>query len=778
MVVLGVGFSLAVFAAMRNWEWRHIESNMATVAHTRSAAIAAGIDVAEDAEDAIALFCEVTEDINLSNFRSFALPFAVHEPGVLAFAWIPRITAERREEIETAGREGRPDFQFTEKNADNQFDRAGRRGDYFPMYYVEPAKGNQGIPGFDLGSDPIQREAIERSLASGRAVVIPNAPLMHGDGRYIAMFFYKPVFRKNVQLETARQRRDNLRGFVLGIFRISDIMEDALATFPPEDVNVQLIDPSAPGGRQVFYEQSLANKNIDSTPAPAQSDIRQEVDYKLQIGGGTWRMAFIPGENFVVAHRTWQPWLVSGAAMLITVIGNLFLYLVIRSSLRNQRAAMYRASQCESAEKEAKRYAAALEEANKVLEQVSMTARTASESKSEFLANMSHEIRTPLTAILGYADVLLSIVSQESEDQRQAAITIKRNGEYLLTIINDILDLSKIEAGRLEVESVPCSSCKIFTDLRTLMSVSAEAKGLAFNIGCSGSLPETIQSDPVRLRQILINLIGNAIKFTQSGEVRVDVRFETDSSLDHKLRIDVSDTGIGMSDKQLGHLFRPFAQADGTTTRRFGGTGLGLVISKRLANMLGGDITVRSTPGEGSIFTFTVATGPLEGVVFRDHSAERNSPEEEASPPVAAVELHGKILLAEDGPDNQRLISFILRRAGAEVSVANNGQEAVDLMRPAVDENGRKTWPFDLVLMDIQMPVMDGYEAILLLREEGFRGPIIALTAYAMPKDIQRCLEAGCDVHLAKPINLDVLLQAAVQLMKTPSASMANEPVE
>jgi PAS domain S-box-containing protein len=424
------------------------------------------------------------------------------------------------------------------------------------------------------------------------------------------------------------------------------------------------------------------------------------------------------------------------------------------------------------AERELKDYALALEIANQDLTQLSLAAQTATRAKSEFLANISHEIRTPLTAILGYADLLRDPSAQFDKDQ--AAATIKRNGEYLLAIINDLLDLSKIEAGKLEVEKIACSPCQIFADLTSLMSVSADAKGLNLGIGCDGPVPETILSDPVRLRQILINLLGNAIKFTAAGDVRVTVRLLAAPGAEPMLQIDVRDTGIGMTEEQMRRLFQPFAQADSSTTRRFGGTGLGLTISKRLALMLGGDIAVHSVPGKGSTFRVTIATGPLEGVRLVDHSRPATVACHQPPPmPRVTLPLDCRILLVEDGPDNQRLISFLLKKAGAEVVIAQNGQEAVDkvLAAPAGQPSDGQAppSPFDLILMDIQMPVMDGYEAAHRLRQGGFAGPIVALTAHAMSQDVRRCVEAGCDFHLSKPIDRHVLIETIARFLATHS---------
>ncbi|MBN1394949.1 MAG: CHASE domain-containing protein [Pirellulales bacterium] len=758
-----------VFAVSRNREEQQIEASLASAAYSRSAAIAAGVDVVEDAEDAICLFCDVTEDLTGEKFRAFADPFAVHEPGVITFAWIARVPISHRAADERAvGEENSPNIH-PPKDASKRSVAADNRDYYFPILYAVPDARSRDLPGFDMSSDPLQRRAMEHALDTGKPAVISSAPSIHGEGETKAMYFYKPVYRRGVENDTAARRREYFRGFVLGVFSLAEIVEDALAPFSPEDMHVVFLDMSAPKERRLFYSYCLDETPSDADAAEiADASLRKEVDYQLQIGGSTWRMAFVPGADFVARHRSWQLWLDLAFGLTMTVVWSTFLFIIIYRLFGNERAAVERAVQCERAEKAAKEYAAALEEANNVLERCSVAAQSASQSKSEFLANMSHEIRTPLTAILGYADLLLGADPRVSDEQRQAVSTIKRNGEFLLAIINDILDLSKIEAGRLEVERTVCSPGKILADLRSLMSVGAEAKGLTFTVEYEGALPETILSDPVRLRQILLNLIANAIKFTRAGGVRVTARFESDPSLEHKLRFDVADTGIGISEEQMRRLFQPFSQADGATTRRFGGSGLGLTISKRLALMLGGDITVRSTPGEGSVFSVTVATGPLESVTFRDHSPDE-AVEEAAASSAASPALHGRILLAEDGPDNQRLISFLLRKAGAEVEVAENGKEAVRMVLASNGGQTRKEWPFDLVLMDIQMPVMDGYEATQRLREGGYPGPIIALTAYAMPKDVQRCLEVGCDLHLSKPINFDTLLQAVAQNLKVRS---------
>jgi PAS domain S-box-containing protein len=390
-----------------------------------------------------------------------------------------------------------------------------------------------------------------------------------------------------------------------------------------------------------------------------------------------------------------------------------------------------------------------LEAFNKALAESSEKAEAATRAKSEFLANMSHEIRTPMTAILGFSEVLMG--DELSQEQLDAVTTIKRNGEYLIGIINDILDLSKIEAGKLETERIQCSPFQILSDVASLMLARANAKGLLLNVQYDGLIPQRIYSDPTRLRQILINLVGNAIKFTETGEICLVTRLLDAELNEPRLQIDVVDSGIGMTEQQAARLFQPFHQADSSTTRKFGGTGLGLTISKRLADKLGGDITVTSDLGRGSTFTVTIATGSLEGVVLVENAGGVGIPthpqvRKQADGP---QRLDCRLLLAEDGPDNQRLFAFVLKKAGAEVTVAENGQMAYD-QALAAREQGT---PFDVILMDMQMPVMDGYTSTSKLRDAGYSGPIIALTAHAMSTDREKCLRAGCDDYMTKPID-------------------------
>ncbi len=408
-----------------------------------------------------------------------------------------------------------------------------------------------------------------------------------------------------------------------------------------------------------------------------------------------------------------------------------------------------------------------LKQTNKMLEAARVKAEESSAAKSAFLANMSHEIRTPMTAILGYADLMLAPI-QTMSDRINCLQVVRRNARHLMDLINDILDISKIEAEKMTVERIPHDIAQTAVEVVSMLRPRAVAKQLALRVEFVGPIPTKVKTDPLRLKQVLVNLLGNAIKFTEQGEVCLKISAERLKSASH-IQFDVCDTGIGMTSEQMGRLFQPFVQADDSMTRRYGGTGLGLVISRRLAQYMGGDLRVKSEIGKGSIFSLWFDGGALDGVELRRDLTEATLNVETEAVPSEQITLRGRILLAEDGIDNQHLLTMYLTMAGAEVIVAPNGKEACEKVR---------TDRFDLVLMDMQMPEMDGYTATSELRRQGFRLPIIALTAHAMSGDRARCLAAGCTDYLTKPIDRELLLRTTASYLQkvVPSAPASATP--
>lgn len=389
-----------------------------------------------------------------------------------------------------------------------------------------------------------------------------------------------------------------------------------------------------------------------------------------------------------------------------------------------------------------------------ILLEQKIVAEIANHEKSHFLANMSHEIRTPLNGIMGFTDVLRRGVGSKTQQQEYLDV-IYKNGEHLLGLINDILDLSKIEAGRMEFEKLNYSPHKIISEVLSTMRVQAKEKGLSLECQWVSGVPETINTDPTRLRQILMNLVGNALKFTKQGGIKLIASLDK-SQVTPRFEVEVHDTGIGIKPGNLQTIFSPFTQADSSITRSFGGTGLGLTICRQIAEGLGGELTVESEVGKGSVFRLCIDAGtmeniriydvpPTEAFTSRDHSQQHVVD----NTCLQAIQ----VLLVDDGKTNRDLISLVLKNANAIVTCAENGEEAlVEYDRGA----------FDVILMDMQMPLMDGYTATKILRSRGCSLPIIALTANAMRGDRNKCLAAGCSDFLTKPISIDSLLQTMV----------------
>lgn len=374
-------------------------------------------------------------------------------------------------------------------------------------------------------------------------------------------------------------------------------------------------------------------------------------------------------------------------------------------------------------------------------------------AKSQFLANISHEIRTPLGAILGFNEFTFD-PDQSISDRLIGAHKIKQNGDLLLRIINDVLDLTKVEAGRFEVETVSIDLPDLIDDVASLLKFKAQENGTQLSFSSEGLIPESFTSDPTRLRQVLINVVGNAIKFSERG--RVDVRLKHDGNC---LMVFIDDNGVGMTTEQASRIFQPFHQGDSSMTRKFGGTGLGLSLSRQFARALGGDLTLTRTElGAGSGFLLTIAAPVALGTGFYRHNPERTAATSASGVVVpSAKRLQGaSILVVDDAFDNRILVSRFLQREGAIVTLAESGEEAITKAMGS---------DYDVILIDIQMPGLDGFEATTILRERGYTRPIVALTAHAMQSDRHRSLAAGCNDHLTKPVNSQTLVESVQQFV-------------
>ncbi len=411
---------------------------------------------------------------------------------------------------------------------------------------------------------------------------------------------------------------------------------------------------------------------------------------------------------------------------------------------QSQKAAVKLMKEAEEAKKQAEEINVRLKESIDSAQIIAEEAIHANKAKSQFLANMSHEIRTPMNSIIGFSDILAQ--DKLTEEQLKFVNTIRASASHLLQLINDILDFSKIEAGKLETEVIEFPIGELICEIDSMMRPMANQKNLKFEILQCSSLPLVIKTDPARLKQCLINLVNNALKFTSQGHVYLNISTKRIDGKDY-IRFDVEDSGIGISQSKLSEIFDAFSQADGSTTRKYGGTGLGLSITKQLTEILGGKVSVKSIEGKGSVFSIQLPAGVdinnLPKMDKYEYVNQSTQPEKEGK-----TNFTGKVLVAEDNPSNQMLINLLLSKVGLDVTIAGDGKIAVEKV-----ENEQ----FDLIFMDMQMPNMNGYEATAVIRSKQIKTPIVALTANAMSEDMNKCKQSGCDEYLSKPVKQEKL---------------------
>ncbi len=628
-------------------------------------------------------------------------------PGVWGFGYVSKIEADEAPSLVREMHEsGFTDFAIHDHPSGSRVDPDE------PLYVIKfhvPEERNRSAWGLNVASLPVNRAVYDESARVNEVrCSIPFRLKQRRKDDNLGVVLSLPHFAPGMPTDTPEQRMDAVVGWAMMPIDFEHFF--AAESIPAwEDASLTLLIPDPEGDRAVIF-----GARRDSMIDPVNHE------FQMMVGGRAFELqVWIDHAQHASVFDGYATMVLVGGACSGVALG-VIVWLVARSRDHARRLAHRMTQRLRSSEAEQRELASRAEEASR--------------AKSMFLANMSHEIRTPMTAILGFTDVIADHIGdgEEHADIRQATSRIQAAGTHLLKVINDVLDISKIESGKIEYHAEPMSPHELAEEVVSTLEGNAKRALNTLECEISPTVPPSVLCDSDRVRQILINLVGNALKFTDRGSVVVRVAWDLGM-----LHISVHDTGVGIEPEKLESIFGAFTQADETHVRRHQGTGLGLAISESLARGMGGTLTATSVPGDGSTFRL---------VVPAPEAAEKTERLPVPAVPAAASPTVGRVLVADDCEDNRRLIEIFLEREGIDVSLVSNGQEAYDAAMAG---------QYDLIVMDMQMPVLDGYDAVRKLRASGYNGMIMALTAHALASDRAACLAAGCDLYQAKPLNRD-----------------------
>ncbi len=682
--------------------------------------------------EAFRAFYLASNEVTEAEFNTFFNLVLRNDNTIKAVGWSIIVPHAERPAVEAQMRvSGYPDFQFTERHPSGSMIPAKRRDEYYPILYIYPYAENMAAHGLDIGFEPSRRAALRTAKNLQTAVSTAPIFLAQETENQKAFVVYTPVIKAEPGGDTPR-----LQGYLSGVFRAQSMFHDLIEAAEQSGLEITIQDvTSGPG-------EWLLPPRVEQ---PEQT--RLIFTHSLTIGERNYLFSVFPHPNVMPSAKDWNSWWVMTAGVIFTVLLQA-LILIITGNVR--------AIERKVADKTAE------------LAKARDKADLANQAKSNFLSNISHELRTPLNAIINL--IRMALRAYSLHDARSYLQQADKASETLLALINQTLDLNKIESGRLELNERPFQLCALLEKIYAMFSIAALEKGIEFKLALPDSLPKELIGDALRIEQVLLNLCSNAIKFTEQGHVTLEVHVDQGPSEAVTLTFVVRDSGVGIPEALQTRLFQPFQQADNSTTRKYGGSGLGLSISASLIDLMNGHLSLESTPDEGTTVKVTLPlsassdSARVERQAFLNQLQERRihlpaatangeSDNESAPAPDAPKPLANlRILVVEDVAVNQLIAKTLLEEAGAEVSIAEDGKHALDKIA--------HTLP-DVVLMDIQMPIMDGYEATQRLREryDARTLPIIAVSANAMEPDVQKCLSVGMNAHIAKPIEQSVMIE-------------------